>query len=103
MQGKGASRVPPRAWSSCSSRHAAYDLDCQPIVPGTDWDLDHADGEGNGYLGPSHARCNRAATQRDRRAGLRWSRRWFEDAPDAPDGTVVVGKETRKNGEWHPI
>jgi hypothetical protein len=31
-----------------------------PIVPGTPWDLDHAAGK-NGYLGPSHRRCNRQA------------------------------------------
>lgn len=72
----------------------------ESITPGTDWDLDHADGEGNGYLGPSHARCNRATTQRDRRGGLRWSRRWVEDAPE---GTVVMGKEIRRNGRWEPL
>jgi hypothetical protein len=31
----------------------------KPIRPGGAWDLDHRD-DGPGYLGPSHARCNRA-------------------------------------------
>lgn len=38
-----------------------------PIRPGESWDLDHAD-DGSGYLGPSHARCNRAAPRRGRTA-----------------------------------
>lgn len=32
----------------------------QPIHPGQLWDLDHTP-DRTGYLGPSHARCNRAA------------------------------------------
>jgi len=72
----------------------------QPIQPGTDWDLDHADGEGNGYLGPSHARCNRATTPRIRSEGMRWSRRWWDDASE---GTVVIGVEIRRNGRWEPL
>jgi hypothetical protein len=35
----------------------------EPIDPGEAWDLDHAD-HGNGYLGASHARCNRDTSQR---------------------------------------
>jgi len=74
----------------------------EPIRPGIDdWDLDHADGDGNGYLGASHASCNRGAPMlRGRRNALTWSRRWFEDAPE---GTVVIGEEIRRNGAWVPL
>lgn len=36
------------------------------IAPWEDWDLDHADG-GNGYLGPSHAGCNRDTSRSKQR------------------------------------
>lgn len=42
------------------------------IEPGTAWDLDHAP-NGAGYLGPSHARCNRKAGSR-KAAALRTAR-----------------------------
>ena len=71
----------------------------EPIAPGTDWDLDHSD-NGNGYLGPSHASCNRATTPRVYENGLIWSRRWFEDAPE---GTVVGNREVRRGGKWVPL
>ena len=35
----------------------------RPIIPATQWHLDHAD-DGNGYLGASHAYCNAAAAGR---------------------------------------
>jgi hypothetical protein len=67
----------------------------EPIRPGESWDLDHAEGDGNGYLGPSHAACNRAAP-RIRENGLVWSRRWSEDARE---GTVNLGdREVRRGG-----
>jgi hypothetical protein len=71
----------------------------EPIRPGESWDLDHADGNGNGYLGPSHSSCNRAAPRIYDNV-LRWSRRWFEDAPE---GTVVGNREVRRGGRWEPL
>jgi hypothetical protein len=41
------------------------------IKPGEAWDLDHAD-DGYGYLGPSHARCNRATAGRQRKVSRPW-------------------------------
>jgi hypothetical protein len=42
----------------------------EPIIPGTPWDLDHADhpaSHQNGwYLGPSHRRCNNQAKKSNR-------------------------------------
>lgn len=72
-----------------------------PIAPGEAWDLDHED-DGNGYRGPSHASCNRATTPPASRprADLCWSRRWFETAPE---GTLVLGKEIRRNGRWEQL
>jgi hypothetical protein len=62
---------------------------------GESWDLGHAEGNGNGYLGPSHSSCNRAAP-RIRENGLVWSRRWSEDARE---GTVNLGdREVRRGG-----
>jgi hypothetical protein len=48
-----------------------------PIVPGTPWDLDHAD-HGGGYLGASHASYNRAAPNINRRLQNEARRRWYE-------------------------
>ena len=72
----------------------------RPIVPGTDWDLDHGP-DRLSYLGPSHRRCNRsngAAVTNSRRtttqptAKFRWSRNW--NAPDpVPDYAVVLGDD----------
>jgi hypothetical protein len=52
------------------------------------------------YLGPSHAACNRATTPpaSSRKDAPRWSRRWFEDAPES---TVVMG--IRRGGRWEPL
>ena len=41
------------------------------IEAGTPWDLDHSDYDRTRYLGPSHARCNRAAPNE-----LKTSRDW---------------------------
>jgi hypothetical protein len=35
------------------------------IRPGEPWDLDHDDRDRSKYLGPSHARCNRAWNRKD--------------------------------------
>src|SRR6266540_1202205 len=73
----------------------------RPIDPLTpEWDLDHVDG-GNGYLGASHARCNRSTMTRRGGDDIRmWTRRWFEDAAE---GTVLLGVEVRRRGEWVPL
>jgi hypothetical protein len=66
------------------------------IIRGDAWDLDHAD-DGDGYLGPSHARCNRDTAGREPESyeddpsrgiywgppdekgrPLRWSRPWWD-------------------------
>jgi hypothetical protein len=60
----------------------------QPIEPGEDWQLDHRD-DRQGYLGPSHRRCNLRAgadkTNGYRRIQedppMRWSQRWHDDPP----------------------
>ena len=45
----------------------AGQVDCarcgRPISPGQLWDLDHSE-DRSGYLGPSHADCNRAHVRR---------------------------------------
>lgn len=46
----------------------------KPIAPNEAWDLDHVDGDRSRYLGPSHARCNRATA--GRRVPRRTSRAW---------------------------
>jgi hypothetical protein len=60
-RGYGAAHRKRRAqWAK---RVAAGDVNCarcgQPIRPDEPWDLDHTP-DRTGYLGPSHARCNRA-------------------------------------------
>jgi hypothetical protein len=71
----------------------------QPILPGSDWDLDHND-DGRGHLGPAHRWCNRSVGgrrgQQRRLEGRRllqfssgsvWSRCWCGDErdPRCPD------------------
>ena len=54
-------------WSTAVDTGAVTCARCgQRILPGTAWDLDHTD-DRSGYLGPSHARCNRATAGRDGR------------------------------------
>jgi DNA-directed RNA polymerase subunit RPC12/RpoP len=48
-----------RAWARTVQAGIATCARCGlPIEPGEPWDLDHADNRA-GYLGPSHAKCNR--------------------------------------------
>lgn len=63
--------------AAVAERVAAGTVTCarcgRPIRPGEPWDLDHDD-NGNGYLGPSHLRCNRATNRRGRVAARRGPR-----------------------------
>lgn len=56
--------------------HATCARCSRPIVPGSEWHLDHAD-DGVGYLGPSHARCNVSEANRLR---ARDARAWRAQA-----------------------
>jgi hypothetical protein len=58
------------------------------IVRGDAWDLDHAD-DGNGYLGPSHAACNRATASHGR----------IESYEDDPEQGIFWGPPREKGGE----
>ena len=84
----------------------------EPIHPEDEWHLDH-NAERNGYLGPSHARCNLAAAAAVTNGSrpppqfverpYKWSQRWFDDPPI---GTIVYGNERviyMGNGEWQPL
>jgi hypothetical protein len=57
-------------------RVASGDVACarcgRLIVPGSPWDLGHADFDRAAYTGPEHRRCNRATAGR-RRSGVRQS------------------------------
>lgn len=83
-----------------------------PIHPEDDGHLDH-NAERNGYLGPSHARCNlaaAAAVTNGRRPQpqfverpYKWSQRWRDDPPI---GTIVYGNEhviCMGNGDRQPL
>jgi hypothetical protein len=64
----------------------------EPIVPGEPWDLDHQDGSRTRYLGPSHARCNRAtARQRGRPVDL-------SEYQDDPERGIFWGPPSEPGG-----
>lgn len=71
-----------------------------PIFPDEPWDLDHADGDGDGYLGPSHARCNRATAggaRRSRGRGL-----LSRPQPSPPVSREVREDDPEKGVYWGP-
>ena len=86
----------------------------EPIHAGEDWHLDH-NASRNGYLGPSHARCNlaaAAAVTNGRRPQppfverpYKWSQRWFDDPPIGTTVTLGDGQFEvyAGSGEWHVI
>ena len=87
----------------------------QPIHAGEDWHLDRSE-DRTSYIGVSHASCNlaagadkvrgqRHATKSRGDYPLRWSRRWFDDAPL---GTINLdGGQNPEiylgNGDWQPF
>ena len=111
-RGYGTAHQKQRAkWAKQVDAGTAYCARCgRPINPGTPWDLDHTE-DRSGYLGPSHARCNRATAGKGKRKrrrkatarpsvqplsgwigpnGERWSRdwgggTWHGDGPPPPE------------------
>jgi len=85
------------------------------IEPDEKWELDHRD-DGRGWLGPSHAKCNRRAgwermvdvvsgnghREHIEESPYKWSQRWFTDPPFGT--TVNRGKGMVEvylgNGNW---
>jgi hypothetical protein len=87
----------------------------EPVLPGQRWDLDHTD-DRLGWLGPSHASCNRATAGQRRSApevplddpersiyyrydGERWSRPWFDWRKDGTYERVLEEWRRRQDGE----
>jgi len=70
----------------------------EPIHAGEDWHLDDS-ADRNGYLGPAHARCNRAAAaavtngrrpqQPFAERPYKWSQRWRDEPPSEPSTTTA--------------
>jgi hypothetical protein len=84
-----------RRRASWAPRVAAGTVTCSRcgrlIGPNEPWDLDHSDDGSGDYLGPSHARCNRATSTHRRRARLRRTERlWTTSSDETP----------RKESRW---
>jgi hypothetical protein len=80
-----------RKWARIVEAGEAYCSRCgRSIWPDEAWDLDHED-DRNGYRGPAHRYCNRAAPRRNSRAWgarrdfPRTKRRESVEAPKADD------------------
>jgi hypothetical protein len=60
-----------KRWAQIVSEGGAACARCGgPIMPGSRWHLDHADGDRGRYIGVSHAYCNTTAPNRRRRRAL---------------------------------
>lgn len=76
-----------KQWARIVEAGEAHCARCgRAIQPGTPWALDHRD-DRQGYLGPSHQRCNQAAAnrKRSRRAAVRLADKpvpdWWKPEP----------------------
>jgi hypothetical protein len=61
----------------------------EPILPNELWDLDHHDDDRRLYLGPSHSRCNRATSQRNKKRALHKPKRFSASGENRVQATRI--------------